>query len=139
MLPALIMNIVTDLCIMAIPAPAILTVRTTLQRKISLVIIFSAGIFVMIAAILRVSMVLVGGDGGTAAIWSCREDFVAIAVGQAPICECYFEVLLVHFPAILLTMVYSSTASVHQKILDRRNVLWTFSSVQIDHTKPKRQ
>lgn len=87
MLPALIMNIFTDLCIMAIPAPAILTVRTTLQRKISLVIIFSAGIFVMIAAILRVSMVLVGGDGGTAAIWSCREDFVAICVGQAPICE----------------------------------------------------
>lgn len=85
MLPALIMNIFTDLCIMAIPAPAILTVRTTLQRKISLVIIFSAGIFVMIAAILRVSMVLVGGDGGTAAIWSCREDFVAICVGQAPI------------------------------------------------------
>ncbi|KAG8163572.1 hypothetical protein KVR01_006869 [Diaporthe batatas] len=85
MLPALIMNIFTDLCIMAIPAPAILTVRTTIQRKISLIIIFSAGIFVMIAAILRVSMVLVGGDGGTAAIWSCREDFVAICVGQAPI------------------------------------------------------
>ncbi|KAL2291758.1 hypothetical protein FJTKL_11955 [Diaporthe vaccinii] len=85
MLPALIMNIFTDLCIMAIPAPAILTVRTTTQRKISLVIIFSAGIFVMIAAILRVSMVLVGGDGGTAAIWSCREDFVAICVSQVPI------------------------------------------------------
>ncbi|KAJ0122576.1 hypothetical protein J7T55_003090 [Diaporthe amygdali] len=39
----------------------------------------------MIAAILRVSMVLLGGNGGTAAIWSCREDFVAICVGQAPI------------------------------------------------------
>lgn len=74
MLPALIMNIFTDLCIMAIPAPAILTVRTTIQRKISLVIIFSAGIFVMIAAILRVSMVLVGGDGGTAAIWSYKKN-----------------------------------------------------------------
>lgn len=105
MLPALIMNIVTDLCIMAIPAPAILTVRTTIQRKISLVIIFSAGIFVMIAAILRVSMVLVGGDGGTAAIWSCREDFVAICVGQAPICKCCFQILLVHFLAVSLTMV----------------------------------
>ncbi|KAK7735761.1 hypothetical protein SLS63_003719 [Diaporthe eres] len=103
MLPALIMNIFTDLCIMAIPAPAILTVRTTIQRKISLVVIFSAGIFVMIAAILRVSMVLVGGDGGTAAIWSCREDFVAICVGQAPICEFPFKISLAHFPAFPLT------------------------------------
>lgn len=108
MLPALIMNIFTDLCIMAIPAPAILTVRTTIQRKISLVIIFSAGIFVMIAAILRVSMVLVGGDGGTAAIWSCREDFVAICVGQAPICKCPFKIRLIHclpFPLTTVTLV----------------------------------
>jgi len=107
MLPALIMNIFTDLCIMAIPAPAILTVRTTLQRKISLVIIFSAGIFVMIAAILRVTMVLVGGDGGTAAIWSCREDFVAICVGQAPIGEYYLKILqLFNFMSVLLTFQF---------------------------------
>lgn len=132
MLPALIMNIFTDLCIMAIPAPAILTVRTTIQRKISLVIIFSAGIFVMIAAILRVSMVLVGGDGGTAAIWSCREDFVAICVGQAPICECSLYYLLVPFLGKSTKRRHCSTPSFHQKILDGRDVLRTLSPIQIN-------
>lgn len=87
MLTPLILNIITDLCIMAIPAPVIFPVKTTIWRKISLVIIFSAGFFIMIAAILRVDMILVAGDGSTAALWSCREDFVAICVGQAPICK----------------------------------------------------
>lgn len=85
MLPALILNVVTDFCIMAIPAPVIFPVKTTLLRKVSLVIIFSAGCFIMIAAILRVDFVLVQKNGSTAAIWSCREDFVAVVVGQAPI------------------------------------------------------
>lgn len=140
MLPALIMNILTDICIMAIPAPAILTVRTTLQRKISLVIIFSAGIFVMIAAILRVSMVLVGGDGGTAAIWSCREDFVAICVGQAPICECCWGIPLNNsFPGNSTDYGHFSTAHFHQTILDRRDVLWTLWPLQVNYTEPERQ
>ena len=37
----------------------------------------------MIAAILRVYYVLVQKAGQTAAIWSCREDVIAILVGQA--------------------------------------------------------
>ena len=77
------MNLVTDLCIMAIPAPVILPVRTTLLRKIGLIILFFAGFFIMLAAVMRVVFVLVLGNGVTAAIWSCREDIVAILVGQA--------------------------------------------------------
>lgn len=84
LVPALIMNILTDMCIMAIPAPVILPVRTTIWRKVSLFVLFGAGIFIMTAAILRVVFVLVLGNGKTAAIWSCREDLVAILVGQAP-------------------------------------------------------
>ncbi|KAK1758741.1 hypothetical protein QBC47DRAFT_457169 [Echria macrotheca] len=83
MVPPLVMNLITDLCIMAIPAPVILPVRTTVWRKIGLVFLFFAGFFIMTAAILRVVFVLVLGDGPTAAIWSCREDVVAIVVGQA--------------------------------------------------------
>ncbi|KAK3389589.1 hypothetical protein B0H63DRAFT_463997 [Podospora didyma] len=83
MVPPLIMNLVTDLCIMAIPAPVIIPVRTTIWRKMGLVILFFAGFFIMTAAILRVVMVLVLGNGPTAAIWSCREDIIAIIVGQA--------------------------------------------------------
>lgn len=33
-----------------------------------------------------------------------KYDFVAICVGQAPICECPFKILLVHFPAFPLTI-----------------------------------
>ena len=83
MVPPLIMNLVTDMCIMAIPAPVVIPIKTSLWKRIGLLLLFSAGIFIMIAAILRVTMVLVEKNGPTAAIWSCREDFVAIVVGQA--------------------------------------------------------
>ncbi|KAH6974361.1 hypothetical protein BGZ61DRAFT_499856 [Ilyonectria robusta] len=83
MVPALIMNIITDICIMAIPTPVVLPLQTTLWKRVGLLFLFSAGLFIMIAAILRVTMVLVEKNGATAAIWSCREDFVAIVVGQA--------------------------------------------------------
>lgn len=80
------------------------------MKKVSLVLLFSGGFFVMIAAILRVTYVMVVSqfsfprvyknalaqnlsnhrtleqqqNGAAAAIWSCREDFVATIVGQAP-------------------------------------------------------
>lgn len=44
---------------MAIPAPVVLPARTTVARKIMLVVLFSAGFFVMVAAVLRVTYVLV--------------------------------------------------------------------------------
>ncbi|KAF7555954.1 hypothetical protein G7Z17_g1780 [Cylindrodendrum hubeiense] len=83
MIPALVMNIITDVCIMAIPAPVVLPLQTTIWKRVGLLVLFGAGLFIMIAAILRVTMVLVEKNGATAAIWSCREDFVAIVVGQA--------------------------------------------------------
>ncbi|EKG09755.1 hypothetical protein MPH_13188 [Macrophomina phaseolina MS6] len=83
LIPTLVCNLLTDICIMLIPAPVILPLKTTILRKIGLFILFGAGIFVMAAAILRVVFVLGLGNGKTAAIWSCREDIVAIFVGQA--------------------------------------------------------
>ncbi|VUC26223.1 unnamed protein product [Clonostachys rosea] len=83
MVPALVMNIITDVLIMAIPAPVVIPIKTALWKRITLIALFGAGLFIMIAAILRVTMVLVMKTGSTAAIWSCREDFVAIVVGQA--------------------------------------------------------
>ena len=59
MVPPLVMNLVTDLCIMAIPAPVILPVRTTWLRKLGLMILFFAGFFIMSAAVMRVMFVLV--------------------------------------------------------------------------------
>ncbi|RYO77344.1 hypothetical protein DL766_007940 [Monosporascus sp. MC13-8B] len=83
MVPPLIMNVATDLLIMAIPAPVLMRVQTTIWKRIGLLALFGGGFFVMVAAILRVTMVLLMKNGPVAAIWSCREDFVAIVVGQA--------------------------------------------------------
>ncbi|KAH9907584.1 hypothetical protein F4778DRAFT_546881 [Xylariomycetidae sp. FL2044] len=76
----LALNLFTDLIIAAIPAPIIFRVKTSLWNKIGLLFLFSAVAFIAVAAILRVTMVLISGP--VAAIWSCREDFVAILVGQ---------------------------------------------------------
>ncbi|KAI1159214.1 hypothetical protein F5B18DRAFT_655883 [Nemania serpens] len=54
----LALNLVTDLVIAAIPTPIILTVQTTLWKKIGLFFLFGAIAFIMVAAILRVTMVL---------------------------------------------------------------------------------
>ncbi|KAK9794473.1 hypothetical protein SCARD494_05543 [Seiridium cardinale] len=83
MIPPLVMNIVTDLVIMLIPAPVLVNIQTTVWKKIGLLVLFTAGFFIMVAAIIRVTMVLILKNGPTAAIWSCREDFVAISIGQA--------------------------------------------------------
>lgn len=59
MLPTLIMNIITDICMMAIPAPVVLRVNMSMFKKISLILLFSGGFFIMIASILRVTFVMV--------------------------------------------------------------------------------
>jgi hypothetical protein len=83
LITVLVLNLVTDTCIILIPIPIILPLKISLGRKIGIMILFGAGIFVMIAAVLRVYFVLSLQQGQTAAIWSCREDFVAIIIGQA--------------------------------------------------------
>lgn len=59
MVPAMVLNLVTDICIMAIPAPVILPLKMTLWRKIGLVLLFGGGIFIMVATILRTTFSLV--------------------------------------------------------------------------------
>lgn len=69
MVPPLIMNILTDLMIMAIPAPVLIRVKTTVWKRLGLLALFGGGFFVMIAAILRVSMVLIVSCLATPLIW----------------------------------------------------------------------
>ena len=54
----LAMNLGTDLCIVVIPLPILRSLKTTLVRKLGLYFVFSLGIFVMVAAILRVILVV---------------------------------------------------------------------------------
>ncbi|EMR71755.1 hypothetical protein UCREL1_1199 [Eutypa lata UCREL1] len=53
------MNVLTDILIMGIPAPVLLKVKTTIWKRLGLLALFGGGFFVMIAAVLRVSMVLI--------------------------------------------------------------------------------
>ncbi|WQF88841.1 hypothetical protein CDEST_13855 [Colletotrichum destructivum] len=79
------MNVVTDLCIIAIPIPVLSLVRASVWRKIGVYFLFGLGVFCIMAAIIRVVLIFhPTGQFGPGAMWSLREDFVAIFVGQAP-------------------------------------------------------
>ncbi|OLN85549.1 hypothetical protein CCHL11_05805 [Colletotrichum chlorophyti] len=81
----LVMNVTTDFCIIAIPIPVISLVRASIWRKTGVYFLFSLGVFIITAAIVRVVLIFYPKGGfGPAAMWSIREDFVAIFVGQAP-------------------------------------------------------
>ncbi|TDZ41025.1 hypothetical protein CTRI78_v010004 [Colletotrichum trifolii] len=81
----LAMNVTTDLCIIAIPIPVISLVRASIWRRLGVYFLFSLGVFVISASIIRVILIFhPTGQFGPGAMWSIREDFVAIFVGQAP-------------------------------------------------------
>ncbi|KAH7246546.1 hypothetical protein BKA59DRAFT_455584 [Fusarium tricinctum] len=80
----LVLNIATDLCILLIPIPVVLSMQASIVRKLGLILLFSLGIFCILAAILRVVLIFAVNQQGVSAMWSMREDFVAIFVGQAP-------------------------------------------------------
>ncbi|KAK1703484.1 uncharacterized protein BDZ83DRAFT_595290 [Colletotrichum acutatum] len=80
-----VMNVITDLCIIAIPIPVISLVRASIWRRIGVYFLFSLGVFIMVAATIRVVLIFHPTGGfGPGAMWSIREDFIAIFVGQAP-------------------------------------------------------
>ncbi|ODH38402.1 hypothetical protein ACO22_02353 [Paracoccidioides brasiliensis] len=91
LIPILLMNISTDLMIMAIPLPVLAKMRVSTGRRLGIFILFGAVIFIMIAACLRVYFVIALKTGPTAAIWSCREDLVAVFVGNAPLIRPLFS------------------------------------------------
>jgi hypothetical protein len=59
--------------------------KLSLSRKVLLFLLLCTGIFVMIAAILRVVFVFKNADAATPAIWACRETLVAMVVSNAPL------------------------------------------------------
>ncbi|KAI0888614.1 uncharacterized protein GGS22DRAFT_196535 [Annulohypoxylon maeteangense] len=78
-------NLLTDICIMLIPAPVIIGLHTSRLQKVGLVFLFSLGFFCMFAAILRYVLVFHLTEMGVSALWSMREDFVGIVAGQLPL------------------------------------------------------
>ncbi|KAK8068989.1 hypothetical protein PG994_005605 [Apiospora phragmitis] len=94
------LNILTDTYLMAIPVPMLLNARLRTAKKLGLCLLFSGGIFVAIAAILRCVLALKASppplpvlptfqdakdNADTSASWAVRESFVAILVTNMPV------------------------------------------------------
>ncbi|KAK6821379.1 hypothetical protein PG987_015779 [Apiospora arundinis] len=78
------LNLATDLCILSLPIPVLAKMRTNVLRKIGLVFLFGLGLFTMVAAVVRIVSIFVLNQESAGALWSIREDFIAVVVTQAP-------------------------------------------------------
>ncbi|KAJ9314340.1 hypothetical protein DTO271D3_5317 [Paecilomyces variotii] len=91
-----VLNVATDAYLMTIPAPMLWRARLPLRRRISLIALFSGGLFVMMAGILRCVLILTAGANGAeqAGSWACRETFVAVIIGNVPMIYPLFRRIL---------------------------------------------
>ncbi|KAI4162892.1 MAG: hypothetical protein LQ342_003403 [Letrouitia transgressa] len=82
----LAMNISTDLYLMSVPLPMIWKSRLAMKKKWVLSIMFSGGILIIVAGILRCVLILTAGANGPALAgeWSIRESFIAVMVNNLP-------------------------------------------------------
>ncbi|KAH6951140.1 hypothetical protein BKA56DRAFT_505876 [Ilyonectria sp. MPI-CAGE-AT-0026] len=80
------LNIVTDIYLMAIPIPVLWKAKVPKFKKLMLVLLFSGGVFVMVAGILRCVLILKNPTTGPqqAASWAVRESFVAVVTSSIP-------------------------------------------------------
>ncbi|KAL8956519.1 MAG: hypothetical protein Q9183_006287 [Haloplaca sp. 2 TL-2023] len=67
--------------------------RLATKRKWILSVMFSGGILVMVAGILRCVLILTAGKNGPqqAGQWSIRESFIAVVVGNLPMLYTLFQ------------------------------------------------
>ncbi|KAF2133689.1 hypothetical protein P153DRAFT_419597 [Dothidotthia symphoricarpi CBS 119687] len=81
-----VLNVLTDIYLMSIPMPMIWTVHLEIKRKLSLILVFGGGVFVMMAGILRCALIIRDPVRGAEAAgsWACRETFVAVIIGNIP-------------------------------------------------------
>ncbi|KAI1108588.1 hypothetical protein F5Y14DRAFT_73803 [Nemania sp. NC0429] len=80
----LTLNLLTDLCILTLPIPTLLSMKLHLYKKIGLVVLFSGGAISIVFAILRYTFILNVNTQAISAFWTERELLVATFAGQAP-------------------------------------------------------
>ncbi|KAF3005048.1 hypothetical protein E8E13_009329 [Curvularia kusanoi] len=81
-----VLNVVTDAYLLSIPMPMLWKASLELRRKLSLIVVFGGGVFVMMAGILRCALIIKDPINGAQAAgsWACRETFVAVVIGNVP-------------------------------------------------------
>ena len=66
--------------------PMLWKANLEIKRKLSLILVFGGGVFVMMAGILRCALIIKDPINGAQAAgsWACRETFVAVIIGNVP-------------------------------------------------------
>ncbi|KAI1846217.1 hypothetical protein JX265_010594 [Neoarthrinium moseri] len=86
-LVTLAFNIATDLYLLTIPIPMFWAANIKTWKKVGLIVLFSGGIFVMVAGTLRCVLILSDDVTGAknAGAWAVRETFVATVTSNLPL------------------------------------------------------
>jgi hypothetical protein len=79
-------NVSTDLYLISIPMPMLFRASMPARKKAALIGLFSCGLFVVMAATLRVALLVTDPVNGAllAGSWAVRETFVAVVVTNLP-------------------------------------------------------
>ncbi|KXS97376.1 hypothetical protein AC578_9605 [Pseudocercospora eumusae] len=85
-----VLNVVTDAAILTIPLPLLWQLKVPLKRKIALTLLLGSGIFVITAALLRLSFTLTSLNALNINIWGTRETIAGILAVNAPILKPIF-------------------------------------------------
>ncbi|TQN64938.1 hypothetical protein CSHISOI_10483 [Colletotrichum shisoi] len=85
-LVTVVLNVITDLYLLSIPIPVLWGAQLPLRKKLGLIVLFSGGIFVTMAGILRCVLIISNPVTGAqqAGSWAVRETFVAIVTTNIP-------------------------------------------------------
>ncbi|KAF4941959.1 hypothetical protein CGCF413_v001922 [Colletotrichum fructicola] len=85
-LVTVVLNVLTDLYLMSIPIPMLWFSKLPLRKKLGLIVLFSGGIFVTMAGILRCVLIISDPVNGAsqAGSWAVRETFVAVVTTNVP-------------------------------------------------------
>ncbi|KAK0744065.1 hypothetical protein B0T18DRAFT_439717 [Schizothecium vesticola] len=81
-----VLNVITDLYLMSIPIPMLWRASLPPAKKGGLILLFSGGLFVTMAGILRCVLIITDPINGAqqAGSWAVRETFVAVVTSNMP-------------------------------------------------------
>ncbi|KAH9823641.1 DNA polymerase type-X family protein pol4-like [Teratosphaeria destructans] len=86
-----VLNITTDLIILAILIPALWAMKVSIWKRTALIFLMGSGSFVMMAALLRVVFVLFRSTSVNLNKWCQRETTVGIIAVSAPVLWCHLR------------------------------------------------
>ncbi|EHA54561.1 hypothetical protein MGG_01420 [Pyricularia oryzae 70-15] len=87
-----VLNIVTDVCILTIPAPMLWHLRVSIWKRIGVTCLLCGGLFVISAAIIRCALTLTAAPSVlTINIWGYRETVIALVAVTAPVLSPLFR------------------------------------------------